>query len=64
MKKFIPLVAFACLSSFFSMNGLSAIAGGCSGNHNKSAKIECAKDDIDCQKEKADKLNFKNAVKS
>ena len=64
MKKFIPFIAFAFLSAFPAMNGLSAIAGGCSGNHNKSAKIECAKDDIDCQKEKADKLNLKNAVKS
>ena len=64
MRKLIPFIAFACLTGLTTTNGFPVMAGGCSGSYNKSAKIECAEDDKECQRQKADKLNLKEAVRS
>ena len=64
MKKFIPYIAFVCLTGFTATSGLPVIAGGCSRNMNKTAENICVEDDIECQIEKAEKLEFKDTVKS
>ena len=64
MKKFIPYIAFVCLTGFTATSGLSVIAGGCSSNMNKTAESICEEDDIECQIEKAEKLEFKDTFKS
>tara|TARA_B100000212_G_scaffold313055_1_gene265714 strand:+ start:564 stop:758 length:195 start_codon:yes stop_codon:yes gene_type:complete len=64
MRKLIPFIAFACLTGLTATSGLPVMAGGCSGNYNKSVMIECAEDDTECQREKADKLNYKETVRS
>ena len=64
MKKLIPFIAFACLTGLTATSGLPVMAGGCSGNYNKTAKIKCAEDDIECQKEKANKFDLKEIIKS
>ena len=64
MKKFIPYIAFACLTGFTATNGLPVMAGGCSSHMNKTAKIKCAEDDTECQTEKAEKFDLKETVKS
>ena len=64
MKKFIPYIAFACLTGFTATNGLPVIAGGCSSQMNKTAEIKCADDDIECQSERAKKFDFESSVKS
>ena len=64
MKKLIPFIAFACLTGLTATSGIPVMAGGCSGNYNKSAKIECAEDDTECQRQKAEKLNLKETVRS
>jgi len=64
MKKLIPFIAFACLTGLTATSGLPVMAGGCSGNYNKTAKIKCAEDDIECQKEKANEFDLKETIKS
>ena len=64
MKRFIPYIAFACLSGLTAANTIPVIAGGCSSHMNKSAKIECSIDDIECQKEEAENFRLKKTVKS
>ena len=64
MKKLIPYFAFACLTMITTTNGLPIMAGGCSSHTNKTAELKCAEEDIECQKEKAEKFDLKNSVKS
>jgi len=64
MKKLIPFIAYACLTGLTATSDLPVMAGGCSGNHNQSAKVRCDEDDIECQKEKADKFDLKETIKS
>ena len=64
MKKFIPYIAFAFLTGYTATSGLPIIAGGCSSHMNKTAENKCVEDDIECQIEKAEKLKFKDSVKS
>ena len=64
MKKFIPYIAFACLTGFTATSGLPVIAAGCSGHMNKTAEINCPEDDPECKTEKVEKLDFKSSVKS
>ncbi len=64
MKKIIPFIAFACLTGLTASSGLPVIAGGCSGNYNKSANIDCAEGDTECQRQKVDKLNLKETIRS
>jgi len=64
MKRLLPYIAFACLTTFTATNGLPVIAGGCSSHRNKTAEIKCAKDDVDCQTKKAQRFNQKNTIKS
>ena len=64
MKRFFPYIAFVCLTGFTATTGLPVMAGGCSSNMNKKAEIKCAEKDVECQIEKAEKLNLKDSLKS
>ena len=64
MKKFIPYIAFACLTGFTATTGLPVMAGGCSSHMNKKTEIKCAEDDIECQTEKAEKFELDKSVRS
>ena len=64
MKKFIPYIAFACLTGFTATTGFPVIAGGCSSHMNKKTEIKCAEDDIECQTEKAEKFELDKSVRS
>ena len=64
MKKLIPYISFACLIGFTFTSGLPVIAGGCSRHKNKTAEIKCTEVDVDCKPEGAEKLDFKDSVKS
>ena len=64
MKRLIPYIAFVCLTGFSATSDFYVMAGGCSSQMNKTAKIECSKDDIDCQKEKAEKFDLNITGKS
>ena len=63
MKRFIPFIAFACLTGF-TTNSLPVMAGGCSRHINKEAEVRCAKDDTECKTEKAEKLQLNKTVRS
>lgn len=58
MKKIIPNLIFVCLTSFTISSGIPVIAGGCNSHMNKNAKIECAEDDTECQKNRAEKYQL------
>ena len=64
MKKLIPYIAFVLLTSFSAIQELPVLAGGCSSHTNKTAKIECAIEDMECQSKKAEKSDLKKTVKS
>tara|TARA_B100001093_G_scaffold491182_1_gene531005 strand:+ start:610 stop:804 length:195 start_codon:yes stop_codon:yes gene_type:complete len=64
MKRLIPYISFACLTTFTAINALPVIAGGCSRNVNKIAEIKCAEDDIECQAEKAEKYGLSKTIRS
>ena len=64
MKRFIPYIAFACLTGFTATSGLPIMASGCSSHINKTAEIKCAEDDIKCQAEKAEKYELIKTFKS
>ena len=64
MKRLIPYIAFAFLTGFTVTSSLPVMAGGCSSNMNKTAEIKCAEDDINCQKEKAEKYKLNNSIRS
>ena len=59
MKKFIPYIAFACLTGLTAASGLPVTAGGCSIDMNKKVEINCAEDDAECQTEKSEKFEIK-----
>ena len=63
MKKFIPYIAFACLTGFTATSGLPVMAGACSSHMNKTAE-NCSKDDIECQTKKAEKYGLNKTVES
>ena len=64
MKRLIPYIAFACLTSFTATSGLPVMAGGCSSHMNKKVEIKCADDDTECQTKKADKFELNKTVRS
>ena len=64
MKRLIPYIAFACLTSFTATNSLPVIAGGCSSKMNKKAEIKCSDDDTECKNEKAEKFELNKTVRS
>ena len=64
MRRFIPYIAFACLTGFTATSGLPVMAGGCSSHLNEKAEIECAEDDIECQFKKAEKFELNKTVRS
>ena len=64
MKRFIPYIAFACLTGFTAASGLPVMANGCSSHINKKAEIICAEDNIECQTEKAEKYGLNKTVRS
>ena len=64
MKRFLPYIAFACLTGFTATTGLPVMAGGCSSHLNKKAEIECADDDTQCQVEKTEKFDLRDSLKS
>ena len=64
MKKLIPYIAFALLTGFTAIKELPVLAGGCSSYTNKTAKIECPLEDMECQSKKAEKSDLKKTVKS
>ena len=64
MKRFFPFIAFACLTGFTATTGLPVMAGGCSSHMKKKAEIKCAKNDTECQTEKAEKFDLKDSLKS
>ncbi len=64
MKRFIPYIAFACLTGFTATSGLPVMSGGCSSHTNKKAEITCAEDYPDCQGGKAEKIELNKTVRS
>ena len=64
MKRFIPFITLACLTSFTAASSLPVIAGGCSIQMNKKAEIKCAEDDTECQTEKAEKFQLNKDLRS
>ena len=64
MKRLVPYIAFACLTAFTATNGLPVMAGGCSSNRNKTAKIKCAKNDTECLTNKAKNFDLEETTKS
>ena len=64
MKKFIPYIAFACLTGFTATTVLPVMSGGCSSHMNNKAEIKCAEEDTECQTEKAEKFDLKDSLKS
>ena len=64
MKKFIPYIAFACLTGFTATSGLPVMAGGCSNQMKMKAEIECTEGDTECQTEKAEKFELNKAIRS
>ena len=64
MKKLIPYIILTSLTGFTVSNGLPVIAGGCSGNMNKTAEIKCAEDDTECQTEKAENFVLNKTLRS
>ena len=64
MKRLIPYIAFACLTSFTATSGLPVMAGGCSSHMNKKAEIKCPEDDTECQSEKAEKFELNKTIRS
>ena len=64
MKRFIPYIAFACLTGFTATSSLPVMSAGCNGHMNKTAEIKCAEDDIECQTEKTENYGINKTVRS
>ena len=64
MKRFIPYIAFACLTGFSAINRLPVMAGGCSSDINKKVETKCTENDTECQSEKASNFDLKDSLKS
>ena len=64
MKRFIPYIAFACLTGFTGTSSLPVMSAGCNSHMNKKAKIKCAENDNECQTEKAEKFELNKTIRS
>ena len=64
MKRFIPYIAFACLTAFSATTGLPVMAGGCNSDINKKVEIKCTENDTKCQSDKASNFDLKDSLKS
>ena len=64
MKKLISCFVFACFTGFTVTSDLPVLASGCSSHMNKKAEIKCAKDDTDCQTDKAEKFELNKTLRS
>ena len=64
MKRFLPFIAFACLTGFIATSGLPVMAGSCSNHINKKAEIKCSKDDTECQTKQVEAIELNNTVRS
>ena len=64
MKRLIPYITFACLTSLTATNGSLVMAVGCNSNMNKTEEMKCVEDDTECQTEKTEKFGLKNSFKS
>ena len=64
MNKLIPNIAFALLTGLTATNGISVMAGSCNSHMIKSAKIECAQDDAECQIERTGKIDLEQTSNS
>ena len=64
MRRFIPYIAFFCLTGFTATSGLPLMASGCNSHMNKKADIECAEDDTECQTEKAERFGLNKTIRS
>ena len=64
MKKLLPFITFACLTTFSATSGLPLMAGGCSSHRNKATEIKCDKDDKECQIKNTENLDLNQSIKS
>ena len=64
MRRFIPYIAFFCLTGFTATSGLPLMASGCNSHMNKKADIKCAEDDTECQTEKAERFGLNKTIRS
>ena len=64
MRRFIPYIAFFCLTGFTATSGLPLMASGCNSHMNKKADIKCAEDDTECQTEKAERFGLNKTLRS
>ena len=64
MKKLLPFITFACLTTFSATSSLPLMAGGCSSHRNKATEIKCDKDDKECQTKNAERFDLKQAINS
>ena len=64
MRRFIPYIAFLCLTGFTATSDLQVMANGCNSHINKKAEIECTEDDAECQTEKAEKIELNKTIRS
>ena len=64
MKKFAAYIVLACLTAFTANSSLPVMAGGCRSHSNKTAEVNCPKEDIDCQTKKTKKFDKKETIKS
>ena len=64
MRKFIPYLAFFCLTGFTATGTLPVIAGGCGSHMNKKENIKCAENDTECQTDKAENFELNKPLRS
>ena len=64
MKRIIPYTALIFLTGFTAISGVEVNAGGCNSNMNIKREIKCAEDDIECQNDKAEKLELNKTLRS
>ena len=64
MKKIIPYVTFALITGFSLISEEQVFAGGCKNHINKKAKIECPKNDTECQANKNNKYELDKTLNS
>ena len=64
MKRLIPYITFAFLTSFTVATSSPILAGGCNRQMNNIDKIKCSENNTKCQTEKAEKSISKETVES
>ena len=64
MKKVFLYIASTLLTGFTLTSAMPIIAGGCNSHIQKNTKIECIKDDKECQANKAEKYEFDKTLRS